>query len=120
MARFKRTARTGATGPRRSWLVRIGLGFAVLVLVAVMLLGGQMRAYARLGAAFGARVACSCHYVAGRLLDDCRHDFEPGMALVTLSADDATHTVTARLFPLARARASWSAGPGCVMERWGG
>ena len=69
---------------------------------------------ARAGAAYGARVACSCRFIAGRSLDDCRKDFMPGMALVTLSEDPGERSVTARVFPVARETVRYRAGEGCV------
>ena len=70
------------------------------------------------GASFGARVACACHYVEGRPLDQCRADFEPGMALVMLSDDSATKSVTARFPLLATQTATFRPGEGCVLEKW--
>ena len=85
---------------RRSRRLRRG---ALLLLGAVLCLLGwfwtPLNGYARTGAAYGARVACSCRFVGGRPLGDCRKDFEPGMALVTLGEDTRAKSVTAR-FPL--------------------
>ena len=61
--------------------------------------GGAIMGYARTGASLGAHAACSCHYVEGRPLGDCRKDFERGMALIMLSEDQEARSVTAR-FPL--------------------
>jgi hypothetical protein len=70
------------------------------------------------GASFGARTACSCHYIAGRSLSDCRKDFEPGMGLVMLSADAQEKSVTARFPLLSSQTATFREGEGCVLERW--
>jgi hypothetical protein len=72
------------------------------------------------GAAFGARTACSCRYVAGRGLADCEKDFEPGMEVVFLSDDPATRSVTARVPLLASATAQYRQGFGCMLEPWAG
>ncbi|HEU4650650.1 MAG TPA: hypothetical protein VFS49_04480 [Croceibacterium sp.] len=72
------------------------------------------------GAAFGARTACSCRYVAGRTLGDCKKDFEPGMALVFLSDDPESKSVTARVPLLASATAQYREGFGCLLEPWQG
>jgi len=93
----------------------------LLVLVAGAALGlywGTLRQKALTGAAFGARVACSCRYVAGRPLGDCRKDFEPGMHLVMLSEDREARSVTARVPLLASQTASWREGQGCALEPW--
>ena len=74
--------------------------------------------YTATGAAFGARTACSCRYVAGRPLGDCKKDFEPGMEVVFLSDDPATKSVTAWVPLLASATAQHREGFGCVLEPW--
>jgi len=103
--------------PRRRYLRWV---FAVLVLAA---LGGafawpQLHGYAVTGASYGARVACSCRFVGGRALGDCRKDFEPGMDLITLSEDPAARSVTARFPLLARQTATYREGWGCILEPW--
>ena len=97
-----------------------------IVLVLAMVLGGlaawfapAITGYARTGASYGARIACSCRHEGGRSLDDCRKDFEPGMELVTLSEDADTKSVTARFPLLARETATYREGWGCVLEPWG-
>ncbi len=92
------------------------LGFAVIGMV--IWFWGPIMGYARTGASFGARVVCSCRYVAGRSLADCRKDFEPGMGLVVLSEDKEAKSVTARFPLLATQTATWQDGPGCVLEKW--
>ena len=102
----------------RVWAVRVGV-VLVLCIVAVMALHfSRFGARARLASAYGAHVACSCHFIAGRPLKDCERDFEPGMGLVTLSADEGAHSVTARVIPLASETATFTRGQGCVLESW--
>jgi hypothetical protein len=98
-----------------------GLGTAMLV--AALALAGVLAWYwrpltaqARAGAAFGARIGCSCHYVAGRQLSDCRRDFESGMAVVVLSDDDAAKSVTARVPLIASDTARLVPGQGCRLD----
>ena len=99
---------------RRRWLV------ALLVVAAVALawfwkpLGG----YAVTGASYGARVACSCRFVGGRSLGDCRKDFESGMALVMLSEDAKAKSVTATFPLLSRQTARFYEGEGCRLDPW--
>lgn len=95
------------------------------VLLSALLLGGtgvfvwpQVHGYALTGAAYGARVACSCRFVGGRQLGDCRKDFEPGMDLITLSENTAARSVTARFPLVARQTATYREGWGCVLEPW--
>jgi hypothetical protein len=100
-------------GRRRwPWLIPLAL-LALLVWYWTPLIG-----MAQTGASFGARVACSCRYVAGRSLGDCRKDFESGMGLVILSEDTTAKTVTARFPLLASQTATYRDGPGCVLESW--
>ncbi len=78
-----------------------------------------LNARALAGASYGARVACSCRYIAGRSLSDCRKDFIEGMGPVVLSEDEGEKSVTARFLPLASETATFRKGQGCVPEPWG-
>lgn len=114
MATAKQTA---STPPRR----RINRLVLALVLAGAALLAwfwGPLNGYARIGAAYGARVACSCRFEGGRVLGDCRKDFEPGMELVMLSEDAKARSVTARFPLLARETATYREGEGCRLEAW--
>ena len=93
-----------------------------LALVAMLFawFWAPLHAYARTGAAYGARVACSCRYLGGRGLSDCRKDFEPGMELVMLSEDTAAKSVTARFPLIASQTATYRPGFGCQLEPWQG
>lgn len=111
------TAKRSTTGRHRLW---------PRALLAVIVVAGAfgwyyrepIAGYTQTGAAFGARMACSCRYVAGRDLGDCRKDFEPGMELVFLSDDDSEKSVTARVPLLASATARYREGFGCLLEPW--
>ena len=74
--------------------------------------------YARAGAAVGAHVTCSCRYIAGRSLEDCRKDFEPGMGLIVLSDNPPAKSVTARFPLLSTQTATLRDGQGCVLDPW--
>jgi len=89
----------------------------VLVMVAAVF-GSQISHQALAAAAVGAREGCSCRYVGGRELSDCRKDFEPGMGLVVLSEDEEARTVTARVPMLASQSATFREGEGCRLEPW--
>lgn len=104
---------------RRNW-PRILFGLALVIAVAVALYHAPIAALARTGAAFGARTACSCRYIAGRTLADCEKDFEPGMEAVFLSDDEAAKSVTARVPLIASDTARFRPGYGCVLDRWDG
>lgn len=110
--------------PRFGWLWQswAGRGILALLLVGLGVLAwfwGSISGNAVTGAAVGARIACSCHFIEGRPLAQCRDDFEPGMGLVTLSADETAKSVTARVLMLSRQTATLRQGAGCVLEPWG-
>ena len=102
--------------PRRFWLLVALVALAALVAAFWSPLTG----YARVGAAYGAHVGCSCRFAGGRGLDDCAKDFEPGMELVSLSEDRQARSVTARFPLLGGATATYREGWGCVLEPWRG
>ena len=93
---------------RRKW-PRFVLAACAARALAGVLFHEPLAAFARTGAAFGARTACSCRYIAGRSLSDCKKDFEPGMAAVFVSDDPDTRTVTARVPLIASDRAALNA-----------
>ena len=99
---------------RRRWPVILLVIIVVLAGFAIWQ-GPSIKAQAEAGAGFAARVGCSCRYVQGRDLDSCTTDFMPGMAMISLSEDPATKTVTASA-PLLASRSARLAGrSGCLM-----
>ncbi|MXP44384.1 hypothetical protein GRI65_07945 [Altererythrobacter sediminis] len=95
-----------------------------LLVVAVLLaaLGWFYRApilgYTGAGSTYSAHVACSCRYIGGRSLEDCKKDRLAGMELVSLSEDEEAKSIRARYPLLPPAVATYRKGYGCVMERW--
>lgn len=122
MATIKLNWRRDPAAPARRFGLRIALsvlGLALLVALGLGLWKGPRLAKDALtGASFGARVACSCRFVEGRPLDQCRSDFEPGMSMVMLSADESAKSVTARVPLIASQTATFRPGEGCVLEKW--
>ena len=112
-----------STSPRRSPRGRrarkLWLLVAIVAVAALAWFWHPLNSYAETGTSYGARVACSCRYVEGRALGECRKDFEPGMELVRLSEDEAARSVTATLPLLAYQTATFREGEGCVLEKWG-
>jgi hypothetical protein len=104
-------------GPRRHRLRNGLIMFAMLAAVGTALFWRQLQAQAMLGASYGARMACTCHYIEGRGLKDCAKDFEPGMALVMLSQGDG-RSVTARVPLVASQTAIFREGVGCQLQAW--
>ncbi|MFM5924271.1 MAG: hypothetical protein ACKOPG_08815 [Novosphingobium sp.] len=95
------------------------LGLA-LIGVVLAVFWKPLHGYAMTGTAYGARVACSCRYVGGRELADCKKDFEPGMELVSLTEDAQAKSVTAHFPLIASQTATYRDGPGCQLEPWQG
>lgn len=113
------TAKRSTTLRRRVW-PQILLGIGLLAGAMAWIYREPIAGYAATGAAFGARTACSCRYVAGRALADCEKDFEPGMGLVFLSDNEEARSVTARVPLIASDTARYRSGYGCVLEPWDG
>jgi hypothetical protein len=111
------TANKPRAGASRTW-PRLLAGVLVLALGLGWYYHGDVMARAVAGTAYGARVGCSCRFVGGRGLGDCRKDFEPGMSMVRLSEDDEVKSVTASVPLLASATATYREGYGCVLEKW--
>lgn len=113
------TAKSSTGYRRRIWprvlLVALVLGGALAWLYREPIAG-----LSTTGAAFGARTACACRYVAGRTLEDCRKDFEPGMAAVFLRDDEEEKSVTAYVPLVASDTARYREGFGCVLDPWEG
>ena len=92
------------------------LALFVLILIAVLLFNRNfIKGQLDVGTSYGARVACSCHYVGGRDIEDCEKDFEPGMELIGLSVDEEKKRVTASVPLIETATAEFREGWGCVM-----
>lgn len=96
----------------------MALILAILAALAGVAYGSLLNGYATAGTAFAARIGCSCRYLGGRELRQCRSDFEPGMALVMLSEDEEARSVTARIPLVSGATATYREGWGCVLEKW--
>lgn len=117
-----RSSRSGSRFGRRKRGRRLLRTLAVAVLLAGAVayfyrapIGGYLSA----GTAYGARIGCSCHYVAGRPMGDCGKDLsEPGLGMVMLSADEEKQSVTASVPLLASQTAHFRKGWGCVLESW--
>ena len=112
-----RTARQARSGKARLWLWLLAI-VAVALAGAAWIYRAEIGGYSGAGVAYSARVACSCRFVAGRTLDDCRKDKIAGMEAVMLSDDVETRSVTARIPLVASDTASYREGYGCVLKTW--
>ena len=101
-----------------------GMWILLILLALVAAAGWYFRApaqgYAQIATSYSARVACSCRFVAGRSLDDCKKDRLEGMELVTLAEDTGAKSVTARFPLIASDTARYREGYGCVLQEWEG
>lgn len=80
---------------------------------------GPILSEAAVGAAYGARIGCTCRYIAGRDLGDCEDAMavEDGPDLLMLSENGVARSVTARVPMLASETATYREGWGCILER---
>ncbi len=113
----KSPARAGRrTRTRTRWGLWVLAIIAALVGAAAFAFRAEIGGYGSVSAAYSARVACSCRFVAGRPLKDCAKDKLAGMEAVTLVEDVETKSVTARFPLVASATATYRKGYGCVLE----
>lgn len=102
----------------RAWLIALLVLAGCLAALWFSGLGQRLRGDAMAGTAYGARVACSCRFVAGRSMEDCAKDKLAGMGLIRFSADEETKSVTASVPLVASDTASLHEGYGCVLNSW--
>jgi len=106
----------------RSFFLRasgwVAIAAIVLVGAGVVAFRDEAKGYARVSAAYSARVACSCRYLGERSLKDCEKDKLDGMEWVTLAEDEEARTITARFPLLASDTAYFVEGEGCYLVPW--
>ncbi len=100
---------------KRKWWVAAAL-VGLLLVAALAWAGPTLIARARLGSAYGARLACSCRYVEGRAMGSCADDKEPGMALVRLEDVPEERAVRASVPLFASRTARFKPGWGCLLD----
>ncbi|KQN06662.1 hypothetical protein ASE85_19530 [Sphingobium sp. Leaf26] len=100
---------------RRKWWILGGL-LVLVLLGALAWHWTSLSARARLGAAYGARIGCSCRYVEGRTMGSCNGDKEPGMGLVGLEDLPDQRAVQASVPLLASRTARFKPGWGCLLD----
>lgn len=109
-------ARSNSTrGAKWPWVVAIA---ALVIAAAAYFYRAPISGYTGAGAAYSARVACSCRFVGGRDLDDCGKDKLAGMELISLSENVEAKSVTARFPLIVSETATYREGYGCVLEEW--
>lgn len=111
-------ANAKSRGRSRLWLVLLVVTAGGLAALWLSSFGQRLRGDAAAGTAYGARVACSCRFVAGRSMEDCAKDKLAGMGMIRLSADEAAKSVTASVPLIASETARLRTGYGCVLDRF--
>jgi hypothetical protein len=103
----------GAIGPGK--VVRL-IALLLFVVLASWLAWNwtSLKGRAKLGAAYGAHITCSCRYIEGRDMASCETDKEAGMEMVNLSDDPENKRVYASVPFLAEAVAERRGNFGCV------
>lgn len=90
---------------------------AVVVAIAALWLvwnWNSIKGQARVGAAYGAHITCSCRYIEGRDMASCETDKEIGMEMVRLSDEPENKRIYASVPFLAEAVAERRGAFGCV------
>lgn len=87
-----------------------------LALLAAGLFAWRLAGQAGVAAAAMAKVACSCVFVGGRDLRDCRADDPPGFEQIAVEIDASARAATASAFGLITRRASHTDAYGCTLE----
>lgn len=110
------TSKQPTKGPAGFWQKAKLAALAILALAALWLVWNwnSIKGQARVGAAYGAHITCSCRYIEGRDMASCETDKEVGMELVSLSDDPENKRVTASVPFLAEAVAERRGAFGCV------
>jgi hypothetical protein len=100
---------------RPKWIYALAALAAVLV-VTLAWNWSALRARAQVGAAYGARITCSCRYVEERSMGSCKGDTEPGMWMVEIVDQPESRSVDARVPLMANRSARYRKGWGCLLD----
>ena len=103
-----------AQQPRFKALKIIGAALAVIAASWLAWNWNSIKGQARVGAAYGAHITCSCRYVEGRDMASCETDKEKGLEIVRLSDDPENKRIYASVPFLAEAIAERRGANGCV------
>ncbi len=110
------TSKPPTKAPSANWRNAKLVALVVLALAAFWLVWNwnSIKGQARVGAAYGAHITCSCRYIEGRDIKSCETDKEAGMEMITFSDDPEHQRVTASVPFLAEAVAERRGAFGCV------
>ncbi|WP_084396242.1 hypothetical protein [Henriciella aquimarina] len=103
-------------------LVKIfAVGLAIIGLAGALVWQVWLKdqvAYAKVATAYGAKMVCSCRFVAGREMESCKGDFTADVSAVTFSEDGETIRASV-LGGVISAEADHEEGLGCVLVKPG-
>ncbi len=102
---------TGAQIAKRALLVALGAG-----LLYAAWKWQDWRAAGEAGAAYAARITCSCRYVEGRSAQSCARDIAEDASLVSITEKPEEKVIVGSVPLLGRASARYKPGYGCLME----
>ena len=92
----------------------------LLILILLIILGAAWYLYPtlKLGAGFAAKMACSCHYLQGRTLEDIKaKDLNFSiLPMIALDHNEENKTVKATFFGAISQQATFVKGHGCILE----
>lgn len=114
MATATSTQETKAPQPGVKRLKIVAVCIVVIAALWLMWNWSSIKGQARVGAAYGAHIACSCRYIEGRDMASCETDKEKGMEIVRLSDDPENKRVYASVPFLAEAVAEQRGAFGCI------
>ncbi len=72
--------------------------------------------FAKIGTAYGAKMVCSCRFVAGRPMESCRKDFTLDLSAINFSERDNTIKASV-LGGLVKSEARFEPGLGCALVK---
>ena len=110
------TSTESTKGSPRSFRKLKIVAVVVVMIAALWLLWNwnSIKGQARVGAAYGAHVTCSCRYIEGRDMASCETDKEDGMEIVRLRDDPENNRVYASVPFMAEAVAERRGAFGCI------
>ena len=71
--------------------------------------------YAKIGAGYNAKLACSCHFISGRTIDNISKNDLYAVPLSRQSVDEANKIVTSKVFGLVSRSAMYRPDVGCIL-----
>jgi CubicO group peptidase (beta-lactamase class C family) len=93
--------------------IRYGiLGLTVVFLVLGINYGLK---YAFIGSSYASKIVCSCHFIAGRELEDIRQHDLYAVPFASIDIDEVNKTVSSSIYGMAKTTAVYREGIGCTL-----